>query len=168
MDESIRRFYEALFDLIGLINEPERDQALYREAGIVVERALLRLLVAIDRCQVVGIMNLAGLVDRDHSTVSRQVAVLERQGLVVRAPGQRDRRERKVMLTAQGKEIVQRVEAARERLLQPILARWDEQDWQLLVTLFRRLVDDLLALPTEAPPSSQSKRRHHRSASERE
>ncbi|MBX5456229.1 MAG: MarR family transcriptional regulator [Thermogemmatispora sp.] len=167
MDESIRRFYEALFDLIGLINEPERDQALYREAGIVVERSLLRLLVAIGRRQVVGIMELAGVVDRDHSTVSRQVAVLERQGLVTRAPEQRDRRERKVTLTAQGEEIVQRLQAARERLLQPVLARWDEQDWLLLVTLFRRLVDDLLALPTEAPLSSQPKRRRHRPASER-
>jgi DNA-binding MarR family transcriptional regulator len=148
MDQNIHQFYDALFDLIGLINQPHRDSALLEEAGVALDRALFPLLVVIGRRGIVGIMELAGLVGRDHTTVSRQVATLDRLGLVTRQAGTSDRRERKVAATPEGLAIVQALDAARERLVQPILARWDEQDWNTFVSLLRRFADDALALPT--------------------
>lgn len=161
MDQNIRQFYDALFDLIGLINQPQRDSVLLLEAGVTLDRALFPLLVLIGRRDSVGIMELAGLVGRDHTTVSRQVATLGSLGLVRRQAGTRDRRERKVVATQEGLTIVQALDAARERLVQPILAHWDERDWETFVSLLRRFADDALALPISGkeedhPPSNVS------------
>jgi DNA-binding MarR family transcriptional regulator len=147
MDQEIRQFYDALFDLIGLMNLPQRDRVLLQEAGVTLDRALFPLLVIIGRRGSVGIMELADLVGRDHTTVSRQVATLTQLGLVTRHTGTRDRRERKVVVTQEGQAIVQALDAARERLIQPVVARWGEQDWRTFVSLFRRFVDDALAFP---------------------
>ncbi len=148
MDQNIRQFYDALFDLIGLLNQPQRDNTLLREAGVSLDRALLPLLVLISRRDAVGIMELAGLVGRDHTTVSRQVATLDRLGLVTRRAGTSDGRERKVVATQEGLAMASALDAARERLVQPILAQWEEQDWKLFVSLLRRFADDALALTT--------------------
>jgi DNA-binding MarR family transcriptional regulator len=148
MDQNIRQFYDALFDLIGLMNQPQRDSALLKAAGVSLDRALFPLLVVIGRRGTIGIMELAGLLGRDHSTVSRQVATLGRLGLVTRHAGTSDGRERKVVATGEGLAIIHALDTARERLLQPILAQWDEQDWKTFVSLLRRFADDALALPT--------------------
>ncbi len=146
MDQNIRQFYDALFDLIGLINQPQRDSTLLQEAGVSLDRALFPLLVVIGRREAVGIMELAGLVGRDHTTVSRQVATLERLGLVTRRAGTSDGRERKVVATPEGVAVASALDAARERLIQPILLQWDEQDWKTFVSFLRRFADDALAL----------------------
>jgi DNA-binding MarR family transcriptional regulator len=146
MDQNIRQFYDALFDLIGLIDQPQRDRTLLQEAGVSLDRALLPLLVLIGRRDAIGIMELAGLIGRDHTTVSRQVATLDRLGLVTRRAGTRDGRERKVMVTQEGLGMVSALDAARERLVRPILAQWEEQDWKIFVSLLRRFADDALAL----------------------
>jgi DNA-binding MarR family transcriptional regulator len=148
MDQNIRQFYDALFDLIGLINQPQRDSTLLQEAGVSLDRALLPLLVLIGRRDAVGVMELAGLIGRDHTTVSRQVATLDRLGLVARRVGMSDGRERKVMATQEGLAMVSALDAARERLLRPILAQWEEQDWKIFVSFLRRFADDALALAT--------------------
>jgi DNA-binding MarR family transcriptional regulator len=148
MDQNIRQFYDALFDLIGLLNQPQRDNTLLREAGVSLDRALLPLLVLISRRDAVGIMELASLVGRDHTTVSRQVATLDRLGLVTRRAGTSDGRERKVVATQEGLAMASALDAARERLVRPILAQWEEQDWKLFVSLLRRFADDALALTT--------------------
>jgi DNA-binding MarR family transcriptional regulator len=148
MDQNIRQFYDALFDLIGLMNQPQHDSVMLQEAGVSLERALFPLLVWIGRRGPVGIVELAGLVGRDHSTVSRQVATLKRLGLVTQHAGTSDRREHKVVPTQEGLAIIHALDAARERLMQPILAQWDEQDWQALVSLLRRFADDIVAQRT--------------------
>jgi DNA-binding MarR family transcriptional regulator len=146
MDQNIRQFYDALFDLIGLINQPQRDSVLLQEAGVSLDRALFPLLVVIGRRDAVGIMELAGLVGRDHTTVSRQVATLGRLGLVTRHTGTRDGRERKVVATQEGLAIVSALDEARERLVRPIVSQWEEQEWKIFVSYLRRFADDALAL----------------------
>jgi DNA-binding MarR family transcriptional regulator len=145
MDQEIREFYDALFDVMGLLNQPQRDTLLLQEAGVSLDRALFPLLVVIGRRGTVGIVELAGLVGRDHTTVSRQVATLGRLGLVTRRAGNSDGRERKVTATPEGLAIVSALDAARERLLRPILAQWNAEDWKTFVTLLRRFADDALA-----------------------
>lgn len=156
MDQSIRQFYDALFDLIGLINQPQRDSALLNAAGVSLDRALFPLLVVIGRRGTVGIMELAGLVGRDHTTVSRQVATLGRLGLITRHASPSDGRERKVAATQEGLAIVQALDMAREKLVQPILVHWDEQDWKTFVSLLRRFADDALALPINGKDEGHS------------
>lgn len=161
MDQSIRQFYDALFDLIGLMNQPQRDSVLLREAGVSLDRALFPLLVVIGRRGSVGIMEMAALVGRDHSTVSRQVATLGRLGLVTRHASASDGRERKVVASPEGQAVIQALDRARERLVRPLVEQWDEQDWQTFVTLLRRFADDALAFPlrdADGEPSQESAR----------
>jgi DNA-binding MarR family transcriptional regulator len=150
MDEDIRQFYEALFDVVGLLNQPQRDIALLSKAGSTLDRALLPLLVVVGRRGAVGIVELAGLVGRDYTTISRQVVTLDRLGLVTRHVGKTDARERKVTATPKGLAMISALEAAREQLIRPILAQWNEQDWKTFVTLLRRFADDALAFTGNA------------------
>ena len=64
MDQDIRQFYDALFDVMGLLNQPQRDVVLLAEAGVSLDRALFPLLVLIGRRSTVGIVELAGLAGR--------------------------------------------------------------------------------------------------------
>jgi DNA-binding MarR family transcriptional regulator len=145
MDQDIRKFYDALFEVMGLLNQPQRDVVLLAEAGVTLDRALVPLLVLIGRRGTVGIVELAGLAGRDYTTVSRQVGKLERLGLVTQGEGVGDGRTHRMTATQDGLNINTALDAARERLLQPILAHWTEQDWQAFVSYLRRFADDALA-----------------------
>ena len=57
---------------------------MIREAGIALDRALFPLLVVIERRGPIGVVDLAGRVGRDYTTVSRQIAKLEGLGLIER------------------------------------------------------------------------------------
>jgi DNA-binding MarR family transcriptional regulator len=72
-------------------------------AGLQLERALFPLLVIIERLGPIGVVDLAGRVGRDYTTVSRQVARLEALGLCGRRNSDKDRRMREAEITTQGK-----------------------------------------------------------------
>jgi DNA-binding MarR family transcriptional regulator len=142
MNMELRQLHEAVIDLVGLFNQPQRDVILIKEAGISIDRALFPLLVRIERRGPMGIVELADLAGRDHTTVSRQVTKLESLGLVTRQAGQNDGRVSEVAVTKKGKSMTNALDAARERLAWPILAKWNEKDRKDLIRLIRRFVDD--------------------------
>ena len=80
----LRELHGAVLDIVSAINRPQRDEALIREAGIPLDRALFPLLVSVGRFGPIGIVELADRVGRDYTTVSRQIARLESLGLVER------------------------------------------------------------------------------------
>jgi len=121
---------------------PQRDEALLREAGVTIDRALFPLLVRLAVRQA-NVAELAGQVGRDHTTVSRQLGKLERLGLAARHPGAADRRVHNARLTPDGERIVHAIAAARRRLLSRALAAWTDADLASLATLNRRLVQTL-------------------------
>lgn len=144
MNTELRQLHEAVLDLIGLFNQPQRDIVLIKEAGISIDRALFPLLVRIERRGPLGIVELADLAGRDHTTVSRQVTKLESLGLVTRRASQNDGRVSEVAATKKGKSMTNALDAARERLAWPILAQWNEKDRKDLIRLLRKFVDDAL------------------------
>ncbi len=148
MNKEIRRLHHALIDLVGMINQPQRDIALIREAGISLDRALFPLLVGIERRGPIGVGELADLVARDYTTVSRQLAKLESLRLVARRPCKGDGRVREATITAKGRAMTDSLDAARERLASVLLADWSKKDLQDLARLMRRFADDLLAWRT--------------------
>ena len=87
-------------------NSPRQDEVLLREAGVTLDRALFPLLVRIARAGSVGIVELAGQAGRDHSTISRQVARLERLGLVARQAAAGDQRVREARITEAGERLI--------------------------------------------------------------
>ncbi|MER6334095.1 MarR family winged helix-turn-helix transcriptional regulator [Streptomyces sp. NPDC001034] len=64
----------------------------------------------------------------DKSTVSRQVAALERAGLIGRRPDPEDHRVQVLQLTEAGEEILARVTRRRRAAFRERLAQWPEED----------------------------------------
>ncbi|KAA1184385.1 winged helix-turn-helix transcriptional regulator [Rhizobium tropici] len=139
----LRELHGALVEIVGVMNRPQRDEAMVREAGISLDRALFPLLVLVERLGPIGVVELADRVGRDYTTVSRQVAKLESLGLVDRQESAQDRRIREAVITGQGKAMTDRVDAARERIGRSIFANWDERDIEDLVRLMRKFADDI-------------------------
>ena len=149
MDNDLRDLHEALLDLSGLMNRPQPDAALIAEAGIELDRALFPLLVRIDRRGPLGVVELAELAGRDHSTVSRQVAKLESLGLVSRYPDPKDRRVRVAAVTPKAKVLTEALDAARQRLWTQALASWTPADRRDLTRLMRKLADQAMGWVAE-------------------
>lgn len=152
MNEDIRQVYGTLIELVALMNQPQRDSALLREAGVNLDRALFQILVSIGRKGPIGVVELANLTGRDYTTVSRQVAKLDSLGLIVRRPSVADKRVIEAIITEQGLEMTALIDAARERIATTLFADWSEEDIQELARLLRRFTDEFAALPTSEQP----------------
>jgi DNA-binding MarR family transcriptional regulator len=133
----------ALLDIVAVMNQPQRDQALIEEAGIALDRALFPLLVNVDRFGPIGVVDLADRVGRDYTTVSRQIAKLDDLGLVERRAGAADRRVREAVITPTGKAMNEAIDAARERIGRNVFESWNTQDIDKLVSLMGRFADAL-------------------------
>jgi len=139
--DQIRRLHAALLDIVSVMNRPQRDEALIREAGIRLDRALFPLLVGIERFGPIGVVDLADRAGRDYTTVSRQVAKLESLGLVERRENAADRRLREAIVTPKGKAMTDLLDAARERIGRAVFETWDAHEFDELVRLMRKFAD---------------------------
>ena len=133
--------HRSLVDIAVIMNQPERDVELLAKAGLSLERALFPLLVLVERFGPIGVVDLAGRVGRDYTTVSRQVARLEELGLVKRRPGAADKRIREALVTAAGKQATDALDAARKEMAIGMFADWERKDFDDLVRLMRKLVE---------------------------
>ena len=146
--EDIHKIFGAVVDLVGIMNRPQRDARMIREAGISLDRALFPLLVGIGRFGPIGVVDLADRVGRDYTTISRQVAKLESLGLVEREAAETDKRVREAVITAKGREMTRAIDKARDRILTTMLADWSPEDITQLALLLRQLADSALAEKT--------------------
>jgi DNA-binding MarR family transcriptional regulator len=133
----------SLLDIMSAMNRPDRDAYMVRAARISLERTLFPLLVGVERLGPIGLVELADRAGRDYTTVSRQVSKLEALGLVTREANAVDRRVRKVAITAKGKIMTDRVDAARERIGRGIFDSWEPHDVEALIRLMRKFADAL-------------------------
>ena len=135
--------HRSLIDIVSVMSRPERDAAMLEAAGLALDRALFPLLVLVERLGPIGVVDLAGRVGRDYTTVSRQVARLEELGLVTRHAGLTDRRVREAVITPQGKAATDAVDAARERMAVALFRTWSRDDFDEMLRLLRLLADGL-------------------------
>lgn len=143
----LRELHNALVEIVGEMNRPQRDEAMIRAADITLERALFPLLVLVERLGPIGVVELADRVGRDHTTVSRQIAKLESSGLVQRQEGVKDRRVKMAVITKSGKAMTDKVDQARKKMGEAIFWHWEEQDVADLVRLMRKFADDMKSAP---------------------
>ena len=136
-----RELHDALIDIMSVMNRPQGDEDMVRDAGIALDRALFPLLVVIERRGPIGIVDLADAVGRDHTTVSRQVAKLESLDLVARQASEADRRVRLAVIAPKGKAMTEKVDAVRDRNALAIFEAWDTREVDDLVRLMRKLAD---------------------------
>ncbi|OWJ69080.1 MarR family winged helix-turn-helix transcriptional regulator [Inquilinus limosus] len=146
----VRELHGALIEIASLMNRPQRDEQMVREAGIALDRALFPLLVGIERLGPIGVMELADRAGRDYTTVSRQVAKLESLGLAERRQSAADRRVNEAVVTPKGKAMTDKIDAARERIASAVFASWDPYEIDELVRLMRKFADAMGGEP-EAP-----------------
>ena len=142
--EILRELHAAVIDLVDEINRPRRDDRLIEEAGIPLDRALFPLLARVWRYGPIGVVDLADRTGRDHTTISRQMSKLGELGLIARRSSTTDKRVREATVTEKGQEMVDLLNAARERLANRILVDWAHEDLDQLKTLLRRFADDLM------------------------
>lgn len=145
--QQIRALHDALIDISSVMNRPQRDEDMVRDAGIALDRALFPLLVVIERRGPIGVVELADGVGRDYTTVSRQVGKLESLGLVERRKSEADRRVHKAVIAPKGKAMTNKVDAVRERNARAIFNTWDVREVDDLVRLVRKLADAMKAEP---------------------
>lgn len=146
--ELLAQLHDAVLDVVGFINRPDRDEVLMHEAQIKLDRALFPLLVLTARLGPISVVELAGRVGRDHSTVSRQVAKLVQLGLIERQPSQTDGRQRELRPTASGRAMARQIDEGRERLARRALSGWSEREVIDLTRSLRRFAD-ALAVPQD-------------------
>ncbi|MBS1095914.1 MarR family winged helix-turn-helix transcriptional regulator [Gluconobacter wancherniae] len=142
--EILRELHAAVIDLVDEINRPRRDDRLIEEAGIPLDRALFPLLARVWRYGPIGVVDLADRTGRDHTTISRQMSKLEELDLIARRSSTTDKRVREATVTEKGQEMVDMLNAARERLANRILVDWTGEDLDQLRSLLRRFADDLI------------------------
>lgn len=75
----------------------------------------------------------------DPSTASRQVADLEKAGLLERTTDPEDRRAVLLKASPRGKRLLQRLEAGRRQRMHRLVGDWSEEDIATFATLLGRL-----------------------------
>jgi DNA-binding MarR family transcriptional regulator len=138
MSEWSDEIHAVLLQLNGYMNRPDLDQAFLARAGVKLDRALFPLLTRIGLYHPIGVVELASLVGRNHSTVSRQSAKLETLGLVQRQTAKDDQRIRLLEPSASGWKMLDQFASARRRFVNKRLGDWTNEERVTLLDLLRR------------------------------
>ncbi|AZF42088.1 Transcriptional regulator, MarR family [Pseudomonas sp. R1-43-08] len=139
----MKDLHRSLISIVSAMNRPRNDERLIAEAGVHLDQALFRLLVVIERVGPIGVVDLAGRLGRDYTTISRQVSKLERMELVIRHENSEDRRMREAVVSEKGKAVTDKIDQARERLAREIFQDWAAEDITSLVRLMRQFAQAL-------------------------
>jgi DNA-binding MarR family transcriptional regulator len=148
---TLTKLHAAVLDVVGVMNGPQRDQTIIKEAGIALDQVLFPLLVIVYKLGPIGVVALADRVGRDYTTVSRQLDKLDRLGLIQRRKASRDGRIREAEITPAGRMMNAAIDAAREQLLTAAFASWNRTDVDVLAELLRRFANDLMGRPASVP-----------------
>lgn len=129
-----------LLQLSGVMTRPDVDQRFLARTGVKLDRALFPLLTRIGAAAPIGTVELAALVGRDHSTVSRQVARLGDLGLVERRPSASDGRVRLLQPTAAGQLMLEEFARTRRQLLQEHFSDWSDEERTQVLHLLGKMI----------------------------
>lgn len=135
--------FKALIDLVSIINRPDRDKKMIANAGVNLEAATFRVFVGIVHLQPTSVGDLAAMMGKNYSSVSKQIDKLENAGLVHTYPSSADSRIRVSELTKSGEEINAMISLTRERILHEALDDWTLEEKNSLLNNLRRLFESL-------------------------
>lgn len=122
---------------------PRMRAKLIEQVGAPIEPGVYPLLRRISQWGPIRNSELASRIGLDVSTVSRQVAGLERTGLVIRTVDPDDRRAALLALSAEGTRMVNKIQRARRELMGAALADWPVEDLERLGELLEQFADAL-------------------------
>ncbi len=145
--EPLDSLQTSLLRLGRLLASRQAASRLVEVAGIQVSQQGVALLRALRREGRVPAAELAAAAGMDLGAVSRQVRLLEQDGLVSRSAHPDDGRVVLLELTDPGRTTAERLHAISARHLETALADWSDDERARLATSLDRLVDDLRATP---------------------
>jgi len=117
---------------------------LLEGSQIRLDRAAFGVLARIAELQPVRVSDLAHYCAVEVSTVSRQAARLEHDGLARRVEDPEDRRASRLEVTSEGLRALRQLRAAWHRALEEIMSEWPAGDRAHFTALLTRFGDDLV------------------------
>jgi DNA-binding MarR family transcriptional regulator len=141
--------YERIHEFTSLViastrSSRQRDR-LQRALGLSLSETNLGALRLVQRHGPVAVSEVARRLEVDLSNASRQLRALEDQGLVTRRVDPADRRVARVVVTAAGRRVLDRVRAVALNDYAVALDDWSARDRQQLGALLDRFRMALLA-----------------------
>lgn len=122
---------------------PQMRMRLVAQVGAPIEPGLYPLLRRVGQWGPIRTSDLAARIGLDVSTVSRQLAGLEKAGLVIRGTDPDDKRAALLKLSGEGKRIVTKIQRARREMMDDALAAWSIEDVERLAELLEQFADAL-------------------------
>lgn len=119
---------ESLVSIVSFFNRTDRDQAFIKQAGVDLEAVSFQLFVTIGRMQPTNVSDLANLLGKSHSSVSRQIDKLEQKQLVTTKDGEKDARVRSIVLSESGEELKKVLDKTRVEMIDSALKDWSEDE----------------------------------------
>ena len=107
--------------------------------GTSIGRTGYWLLVRVSEEAPLRLSDLAGSVELDLSTISRQIRDLVASGLITRTPDPADGRAALLSLTEQGGAVLEAVSEYRRRVLAEAIAEWSDEERNSLASGLLRL-----------------------------
>ncbi|MCS6890927.1 MAG: MarR family transcriptional regulator [Rhodovarius sp.] len=104
-------------------------------------------------------ITLAGMAALDRSNAARLAAALEARGLLRRAPDPKDRRVRRLSLTAEGKALLRRVEPTVQRMQEELLAPLTAEERRIFLRALRKIAaahNEISRAPLRLPESGEA------------
>lgn len=158
MSDWTDELHTLLLSISGAMNDPNVDTEFLGRAGVELERALFPLLSWIGESGPMGTVDLANMVGRDHSTVSRQVAKLVEANLVTRIATP-DKRLRLLLPTKDGRALLAKLAKIRRTMIEEHFQDWSTEDRRLLLALLRRALKAIRSLFPNGPHTEKRIRR---------
>jgi len=142
-DAAVTEVEQAFTVLSRRATLPRMRAQLVEQVGAPIEPGLYPLLRRVGQWGPIRTSELAARIGLDVSTISRQLAGLERAGLLVRTVDPLDRRAALLALSQEGERIVARIQRARHAMMDEALADWPVEDLEQLAELLERFADAL-------------------------
>jgi DNA-binding MarR family transcriptional regulator len=150
--EAVRRPLVQLFRL-GASRKVHARQAAAAGASVSAPGAVL--LAALVEAGPLSLSELAQEAAMDPGAASRQVKVLEADGLVERSGRAGDARVQVLRATPAGRRLRKRVADVQDRHMADVLDGWSAADREQLATLLQRFVDDLRSVEYRPGPDQR-------------
>ena len=144
LEGTVDQVENALIPLVRYLSSPRTWRQLAAATDVDLDRARYVVLRAVAESEPVRTTALAEQVGVDPSTMSRHVSILEQAGLVGRTADPDDGRAQTLSLTSAGRNVMEKVRAARHDLITDGARRLGGQRPQPARALLGRLADDFV------------------------
>lgn len=139
--------FQSLITLVTFFNKPSRDKKMVENATINLDPSAFPIFVGIARMQPTSVRSLADTVGKNHSSVSRQINKLEKQGLVKTYYSVDDARIRLTELTKQGIHFNNLINETRRQVMRETLNDWSDKEKLELKANLSHLAETMSNIP---------------------